>query len=63
MQFHFTMNLQHLHIENIWIYIVAGMSLGVIIPIVVYKICMRFKSLEFIFKPVKGLQKIRFMRG
>lgn len=45
------------------IYIVAGMSLGVIIPIVVYKICMRFKSLEFIFKPVKGLQKIRFMRG
>lgn len=54
---------QHLHIENIWIYIVAGMSLGVIIPIVVYKICMRFKSLEFIFKPVKGLQKIRFMRG
>ena len=49
------------HNNNIWLYVASGMVLGVIVPIVVYRICEKYSCLEFVFHPVNFLQRVRFM--
>ena len=49
--------LKVLHINNIYLYLVFGIVLGVIIPIMVYKACNSYKCLNWVFKPTLLLGK------
>ena len=49
--------LKVLHINNIYLYLVFGIVLGVIIPIILYKFCNLYKCLRWVFKPVLLLDK------
>lgn len=43
--------LKAVHINSIWIYLSSGIVLGIIIPIIFYKLCDTHKRLQWIFKP------------
>ena len=49
--------LRAFQIKSIWIYIISGIVLGIIIPIISYRLCNTCKSLEWIFKPRVLLRK------
>ena len=46
-------------IKNLFLYMIVGTILGVLIPVVIAKICTRIYCLNFVFQPTKTIQRLR----
>ena len=49
--------LNRIHITNIYIHLLSGIILAIIIPILIYKFCLKSNRLSVIFNPAKLWQK------
>ena len=45
--------LRHLENNDFYVYILTGIVLGIVIPILIYKICSKYTFLNVFFKPIK----------
>ena len=46
-------------INSLFLYMIVGTILGVLIPVVIAKICTRIYCLNFVFQPTKTIQRLR----
>lgn len=51
------------HLNNVYMYFLLGTLLGLIVPILMFKVCSRNTFLSMLFSPVNGLKKLGVVKS
>ena len=52
-----------LQIDNLFLYFVLGILLGIVVPIIMVKVCSKHIFLSMLFSPVNGLKKLGVVKA